>query len=163
MQPANHHQHGGTSNGDGSASPGHALTKGMTIAELGRRSGVGSETVRYYFRIGLLRGAMPSPHGPRRRYGEEALAELQFVRRCKALGFRLREIAVLVQLRASGAGSCGALHESLRELRGRLDAEKAEIEARLASVASLLGACDGKSSPSACGAFAALEATNGVP
>lgn len=129
----------------------------MTIAELGRRSGVGIETVRYYQRLGLLRVPMAPTPRAHRRYGEDALAELRFVRRCKDLGFRLRDIAVLAQLRRDGSPRCDRLHEELSRLTERLDAERREIEGRLVSVRTLLTACAGGRSLSDCGSFAAIE------
>jgi MerR family copper efflux transcriptional regulator len=128
----------------------------MTIAELGRHSGVGVETVRYYQRLGLL--AVPPLHARTyRRYGQESLAELEFVRHCKALGFSLKQVAVLVQLRRSRKGSCGRLHEQLATLAEELDVKKREIESQLREVRGLQDACSGSKALADCGALASLE------
>ena len=138
------------------------LKKWMTIAELGRHSGVGVETVRYYQRLGLLNVPMSRGHRAHRRYGADAVAELAFVRRCKALGFRLKEIGVLVQLRRTPGVSCGRVHERLAELRAHLVTKQQQLEAQLASVQSLLGACPGGQTLGRCEAFARLGRDSAV-
>jgi DNA-binding transcriptional MerR regulator len=129
----------------------------MTIAELARRSGVGVETVRYYQRLGLLAVPVLGDQRVHRRYGAEALADLRFVRRCKALGFSLKEIAVLVKLRTAPRSTCTRLHEQLAELRAQLDAKKRLLDSQLTAVRSLLGACAGGKPLADCETFARLE------
>jgi MerR family copper efflux transcriptional regulator len=133
------------------------LKKWMTIAELGRHSGVGVETVRYYQRLGLL--AVPPMRDQRshRRYGAESMAELRFVRRCKVLGFSLKQIGVLVRMRRVRSGSCGALHAKLAELSEELDAKRRELDSMRHAVGSLLEACEGEMELGECGALARLE------
>ncbi len=131
------------------------MKKWMTIAELGRHSGVGVETVRYYQRLGLL--AVPALQARSyRRYGQESLAELEFVRHCKALGFSLKQVAVLVQLRRSRKGSCVKLHDRLAVLSSELDAKKQAIESQLRQVRALQAACCGGPLDD-CAALASLE------
>ena len=71
----------------------------LTIAGLAREGGVGVETIRYYQRRGLL------PEPPRtgglglaggiRRYDDEAVKRLKFVRSAQAAGFTLEEVGEL--------------------------------------------------------------------
>lgn len=69
----------------------------MTIGALARASGVGVETVRFYQRRGLL--AEPGrPNGGVRRYGDDAVARLGFIRRAQEVGFSLDEVATLLKL-----------------------------------------------------------------
>jgi MerR family mercuric resistance operon transcriptional regulator len=127
----------------------------MTIAELGRRSGVGVETVRYYQRLGLV--SVPPPRGrSHRRYGQDALAELGFVRRCKALGLSLREVATLVDLRRAKRRSCDRLHEVLAALVENLTAKKSETERQLRAARALQRSCGRATSVAECGALARL-------
>ncbi len=70
---------------------------GMTIGQLALAGGVNVETIRYYQREKLL----PTPqrlHGAIRRYGEEVLKHLLFIKRAQVLGFSLTEITLLLQL-----------------------------------------------------------------
>jgi MerR family mercuric resistance operon transcriptional regulator len=69
----------------------------LTIGALARAAGVHVETVRYYQRRGLV--AQPKRQtGSVRRYGNEAVKRLRFIRRAQELGFTLEEIKVLVRL-----------------------------------------------------------------
>lgn len=71
-----------------------------TIGGLAKAAGVGVETVRYYQRRGLL--VEPArPPGEIRRYGEEDLKRLKFIRTAQSAGFTLAEIAELIDLDAS--------------------------------------------------------------
>jgi MerR family mercuric resistance operon transcriptional regulator len=72
----------------------------LTIAKLGKQAGVGVETIRYYQRRGLL-GVPERPDsgglgGGVRRYGEEDVQRLKFIRSAKLAGFTLEEIGALL-------------------------------------------------------------------
>jgi len=99
----------------------------MTISQLAKAADVGVETVRYYQRRGLL--PTPAlPTGSIRRYDQEALSRLRFVKRAQALGFSLDEIAELLTLDE---------HED-RSLARRIASEKlARIEAQIQQLQSM--------------------------
>lgn len=69
----------------------------LTIGALAAAAGVGVETVRYYQRRRLLEEPRRAP-GSVRRYGEEALARLRFIRHAQDLGFSLDEVGELLAL-----------------------------------------------------------------
>jgi MerR family mercuric resistance operon transcriptional regulator len=128
-----------------------------TIAELGREAGVGVETVRYYQRLGLLGVPAARTERTHRRYGADALAELRFVLRCKALGFSLKETGVLVRLKRAPRASCTRLHDELATLRDGLDTKKRAIESQLGEVEQMLDTCGGGRPIHECPALARLE------
>lgn len=76
-----------------------------TIAGLAREGGVGVETVRFYQR----RGLMPTPErwssdgigSGIRRYGDEDVRRLRFIRSAQTAGFTLEQIKELLSLDAS--------------------------------------------------------------
>jgi len=70
-----------------------------TIAGFAREGGVGVETVRYYQRRGLL--PTPRKSGGIRRYGEEDVRRLRFIRTAQGAGFTLEEIGALLALEAT--------------------------------------------------------------
>ena len=74
---------------------------GLLIGEVAQRSGLTTPTVRYYESLGLLRPADRSSSGYR-RYSENAIEELTFVRKAQALGFSLDEVAQILKLSRSG-------------------------------------------------------------
>ncbi len=69
----------------------------LTIGQVARRAGVHVETIRYYQRLGLLPVPEKPPHGVR-RYGEETIRRLRFIKRAQGLGFTLKEIHELLAL-----------------------------------------------------------------
>ena len=62
--------------------------RSMTIGTLAKEARVNVETVRYYQRRRLL-GVPARPTGGVRRYGEDALARIGFIKRAQDLGFTL--------------------------------------------------------------------------
>jgi MerR family mercuric resistance operon transcriptional regulator len=75
-----------------------------TISGFARKGGVGVETVRYYQRRGLLKMPPPARNGTAgsiRRYGEEDLRQLRFIRNAQKAGFTLEQIAELIALDAT--------------------------------------------------------------
>jgi len=71
-----------------------------TIGGLAKAVGVGVETVRYYQRRGLL-PEPARPPGEVRRYGEQDVKRLKFIRSAQTAGFTLNEIGELIALDAS--------------------------------------------------------------
>ena len=118
-------------------------TAGRTIARLAREGGVGVETVRYYQRRGLLRTPDKSGgsalSGGIRRYGEDDVRRLRFIRQAQAAGFTLEQIGELLDL---DAGQDRARARALAMERiGALDDKIAELTAARASLARLAQAC----------------------
>ena len=107
-----------------------------TIGTLARNAGVNVETVRYYQRRGLL-AEPPRPLGGVRRYGEEALRRLHFIRQCQSLGFSLDEVGELLALddgrHCTEASALAA--DRLKDVRVRL-ARLRRIERVLAGLVS---------------------------
>ncbi len=73
------------------------MSDSLTIGILARRGGVNVETIRYYQRRALLEE--PSkPNGGFRRYREEAVKRILFIKKAQTLGFTLEEIQGLLTL-----------------------------------------------------------------
>ena len=73
----------------------------MTIGKLAQAAGVGIDTVRFYERSGLLGQPLRSLSGYR-LYAPSEIDRLRFIRRAKALGFTLEQIAELLSLSHGG-------------------------------------------------------------
>ena len=77
----------------------------MTIGKLAAAGDVGVETVRYYQRRGLMgtpaRSGGDGWGGGIRRYDEDDLRRLKFIRAAQGAGFTLDEIGELLALEAS--------------------------------------------------------------
>lgn len=122
------------------SSPDHSLT----IGGLAKAADVNVETIRFYQRKRL----MPEPDRPAggiRRYGEEELSRVGFIKTAQRLGFSLDEIADL--LRLDDGSSCGQARRmaetKLLDVRARL-ADLHRMEDALAGLIKLCGASKGK-------------------
>lgn len=128
----------------------------MKIGELASRGGCLVETIRYYEREGLL----PAPGrsaGNYREYGEEHLARLQFIRRCRSFDMSLEEIRTLLHLRDAPAENCHDADEILdrhiiqvAERIGQLKQLKQQLE-------QLRGTCRSPKTAGDCGILRRLE------
>jgi MerR family mercuric resistance operon transcriptional regulator len=101
-----------------------------TIGGLAKAAGVGVETVRYYQRRGLLTEPARPP-GEIRRYGDEDVKRLRFIRSAQAAGFTLNEIKELIDLDTSddrararelAQSRVAAIDSKIEELREARDA-----------------------------------------
>lgn len=96
----------------------------MKIGELAKRVGVNIQTVRFYERRGLLPKPTRKESGYR-IYGPKDLHRLRFIRHAKTLGFSLKEIATILQMRAKGKCPCGQVtrigEEHLRDLGQQIE------------------------------------------
>ena len=114
-----------------------------TIAVLAREGGVGVETVRFYQR----RGLMPTPErvagdragGGIRRYGDEDVRRLRFIRSAQTAGFTLDQIGELLALDASEDRA--RARELATERLGALDRTIAELEEARTALRRLASAC----------------------
>src|SRR5688572_18129427 len=82
----------------------------FTISDAAKSAGLGTETVRYYEREGLLREP-PRTAAGYRQYNGDDVRRLAFIRRAKALGFSLREIRDLLGLTEQRAASAREVKE----------------------------------------------------
>lgn len=123
---------------------------GLKIGELAERTGTNTPTIRYYEEIGLL----PRPdrqEGNQRRYGDEAVKRLAFIRRCRDFGFSIEQVRTLTSLVQDRSRSCFEVRdlaqEHLKEVRVKLK-ELRELEKSIAGfVESCNVACAGGPGP----------------
>ena len=109
-----------------------------TIGGLARAAGVGVETVRYYQRRGLL-SEPARPPGEVRRYGDDDVRRLKFIRSAQAAGFTLNEIGELIALDESDDR---ARVRELAEARvAAIDGKIAELRQARDALAGLASDC----------------------
>ncbi len=133
----------------------------LTIGQLARRAGVGVETVRFYEREGLIPEPPRRPSGYR-DYPLESVARIVFIRRAKELGFTLREIHELLELRVTPRRSCAHVKRSA-------DAKIADIEGKIAALRrmrsalnDLVKACEKRAPTKECPILASLGDPDGL-
>lgn len=127
--------------------------KSDTIGALAKAAGVGVETVRYYQRRGLL-PEPPRPPGEVRRYSEEDVRRLKFIRSAQSAGFTLAEIGELLQL--SAADDRARARELAQARVAALDEKIAELREAREALSGLATACS-KQRGGACPILSAFE------
>ena len=98
----------------------------LTIGRLAKQAGVGVETIRFYEREGLITQPGRRPSGYR-HYPPDAVRRVRFIRHAKELGFTLKEIQELLELRVDPHFTCA-------DVRRRTRTKIADIEERIASL-----------------------------
>jgi len=113
----------------------------LTIGKLATTGGVGVETIRFYQRRGLLE--TPTRDDGIRRYGQDDIRRLRFIRQAQAAGFTLEEIKELLDLDASDDR---ARVRELANLRVKaLDTKISDLERARNSLRKLARECGGGS------------------
>ena len=97
------------------------MSNGFRIGEVAERAGVSVDTVRYYERRKLLPPA-PRTLAGYRKFSEETVERLAFIKQAQELGFTLEEIGVLI--------ANNDVHEC-RKVRDLLNVKLIEIDERL--------------------------------
>jgi MerR family transcriptional regulator, mercuric resistance operon regulatory protein len=109
----------------------------LTIGKLAAAANVGVETVRFYQRRGLL--STPKRIDGIRRYGDDDLSRLRFIRQAQAAGFTLEEIRQLLEL-DSGEDRAAAREMATKRL-AELDAKMEELQRARTSLQKLVSEC----------------------
>ncbi|MBI4532482.1 MAG: MerR family DNA-binding protein [Candidatus Melainabacteria bacterium] len=102
---------------------------GLTRGEVGKRTNVNVETLRYYERCGLL-PAPPRTTSNYRVYPYKTVEVVLFIKRAQDLGFPLKEIKELLALRSAGRPPCP-------EVCKRTEAKLSNIDERIQTLQSL--------------------------
>lgn len=118
----------------------------LSIGELSQRTDVKVPTIRYYERIGLL-PQPPRTQGQQRRFGNDAVARLTFIRHARELGFDLDAIRTLLLLQDDPDQPCAVADEIAK-------ARLVEVEKRIAALTSLKAELSRMIAECACGRVA---------
>lgn len=104
--------------------------QGLSIRQVASETGVTAHTLRYYERIGLLRG-VPRAASGHRRYRPEDVRWIEFLRKLHATGMPIRRMKEYAALLRKGDATIPARQRLLEE-------HKREVEARIDVLASNL-------------------------
>lgn len=108
----------------------------MHIGTAAKHIGLSVDAIRFYERNALL-PRVPRTAGGFREYRDADLEALEFIRRVQGLGFKLREIRGLLDLRATRLQPCAPvrrrLQQKLLEVRQKIGAlQRLQRDLRLA-------------------------------
>lgn len=117
----------------------------MNVGNAAQRSGLPAKTIRYYEDIGLV--APERSQNGYRRYSDDDIHRLAFLKRARSLGFSIDECRQLMALyrdktrashdvRAIAVAHVGAIEEKIREL-----------QSMRATLEKLIDACHGDERP----------------
>ena len=98
----------------------------LKIGELARNSGVHIETLRFYERRGLLNAVERTEKGYR-LYGHDDITRVRFIKEAQKLGFSLKEVIELLQLKLDRKSKCG-------DVEKRAEAKIEEINSKIKSL-----------------------------
>jgi len=128
----------------------------LTIGQVAKRSGIGIETVRFYERKGLVEEP-PRTDSGYRQYPEDVVARIQFIRRAKELGFKLKEISELLSLRVDPDTTCS-------DVRKQTELKIADVKEKIrvlqgikTALKKLAASCVGTGPTSECPILEALD------
>jgi DNA-binding transcriptional MerR regulator len=102
---------------------------------------VSVDTIRYYERVGLL-PPPPRSHAGYRRYSDDAVARIVFVRSAARFGFALKELAGFLRARQQGRPPCRSVRAAGERLLQDLDRRIAELQTARATMAATLAEWD---------------------
>lgn len=107
----------------------------LLIGDVARMTGLPPATIRYYEQIGLLSAPTRSDAGYR-RFGNQAVAELVFIKKAQGLGFSLDEVRGILQLSRRGQAPCAHVLELARQHLKTVDERIHELAAFRDALAS---------------------------
>ncbi len=126
----------------------------LTISQLARRAEVPIDTIRYYERAHLIAEPPRRPSGYR-QYPEDTVQRLRFIRRAKALGFTLEEIAELLSL--SGKRNVAAVKRSAELKLADVETRIVELSRIRDGLSQLIKTCPGHGRAENCPILSALN------
>ena len=128
----------------------------LQIGEVAKRSGLGVDTVRFYERERLIPKAGRSPAGYR-RYPESVVKQLLFIQHAKTLGFSLKEIGELIELRNTPKATCSSVkakaQEKLADIQKKIDA----LEGIRSTLIPLVNQCQSADPINGCPILGAID------
>ncbi|WP_417718320.1 MerR family transcriptional regulator [Salipiger sp.] len=114
----------------------------LTIGSLAKKTGTKVQTIRYYEQIGL----MPEPgrtEGGQRRYGDDELDRLAFIRHARQLGFSLEAIRELLDLSDHPHRPCLEADAIARRQLKQVEQRLARLEALRTELQRMVRECSG--------------------
>lgn len=129
--------------------------QGLTIGDVAKRAEVAVDTVRFYERQGLIAEPPRTPAGYR-KYPDEVVPRLRFIQRAKELGFSLREVGELLDLRVHPDRPNAEVRQHALAKIADIDAKMNDLARMRQSLLTLAATCCGDGTTSACPILDAL-------
>lgn len=126
------------------------------IGEVARLAVVNKETVRYYEKRGLI------PEPDRRRSGyriftQRHINQIRFIKRAQELGFTLKEIKELLELRLDENSTCSQIKKEAQEKHQDVMKKIEDLQRIKKTLIDLIDSCNEENSKNSCPILEALE------
>ena len=132
----------------------------FSIGELSKATGVKVVTIRYYEHVKLM-PAPPRTEANYRIYRLEHLRQLQFVRRCRDLGFTLDQLRDLLLLSVQSRRRCSGIDRITKNHLKEIEAKIADLQRLASQLRRIKNGCPGKGRIADCRILAALSPFKG--
>ena len=131
--------------------------KDMTISNAARSAGVGVETIRFYERKGLIDQPPKPANGGFRRYPEDTIERIRFIRQAQELGFSLREVGELLDLRSDPQADAAEVRARATMKLADVDEKMRQLRRIKGALETVIAACPGHGKLRRCSIIEALE------
>ena len=118
----------------------------FNIGQAAKQSGVSAKMVRHYESLGLLPAVHRTDAGYR-QYGDRQIHTLRFIRRARALGFSMLEIAELLKLWQNQQRASADVKRIAQAHVADLERRIVEMQAMRQTLAELAHCCAGNDRP----------------
>ena len=128
----------------------------LKTGELAKQAGVNVETLRFYEREGLL-VEPPRRASGYREYPPDTVQRIRFIQRAKELGFTLREIKGLLELRVDPETTCAEVKEQAAEKIADVKQKISDLKKIERALNKLMNTCRGSGPIDECPILEHLE------
>ena len=129
---------------------------GYTIGQIAKQTGVTVEAIRFYEKQGLLAKPTRSASGYR-LYDDEVVRRVEFIQRAKLLGFSLKEITELLNLRRTHTTTCADVKQVAETKITHIDHKLKELQHMRTALSVLAAQCEMLAGVNDCPILDALE------
>ena len=117
------------------------VVKGLQIGVVSRQTGLSIDTIRFYERSGILQAPRRSESGYR-LFGHDDLQTLLFISRAHAMGFTLKEVKDLLQLKNTDDSTCHNVKSLLKNRIQLIRNKISELQLLEQQLTTALRKCD---------------------
>lgn len=134
----------------------------MKIGELAQLAHCGTETIRYYEKIGLIPDA-PRDDSNYRQYNELHLERLRFIRNCRSLDMTHEEIRDLLGIIDTPQTACEAVTTIITDHLNHVDVRIQELQQLRQQLQQLQRSCAHEGIAAACGILDTISNMRPLP
>lgn len=117
----------------------------LTIGKLAEAAFVGVETIRFYERKELIK--QPHKRGAFRYYSFELVERIKFIKRAQELGFTLKEVKELLELKIRNQSKCSDVLSKTNNKINEIDEKIKDLKKMKKSLIGLAKCCTSDDMP----------------